>query len=270
MSIDIVFRPNKLQFDDFQRIDEQCFPNEPIGVGTFNKNLTGNFWGAFFEQELVGYSYITLKPNLAWISRICISLDFRNRGIGSMLMEKMVEFCHDVHREKAILYVRQDNPIAVRFYEKHGFMSKESSYQYVVPINDFFRQRRYMSRSGLIATPITELSKCLVPEFPPQWANIEELHDPPNMYVLVFYTNDGSLIGYSRLDPNFPGCFPFVVDKPVIYLTKVLVYLKKYLLPEKSILKLTFENDELADVCSKLHFTLNYRLIRMEKNISNS
>jgi hypothetical protein len=89
------------------------------------------------------------------------------------------------------------------------------------------------------------------------------MHNPPLQYVLVFVDTKNVVFGYCRLSPSFPGCFPFVVCQPLLHLTAVFKGLKRYLLPEKDILKLTFANEELSGVCGRLGLKLNYKLLKM-------
>jgi ribosomal protein S18 acetylase RimI-like enzyme len=52
---------------------------------------------------------------------ITVIRDEWNKGIGSILMEKLIEFAKDAGIEILNLEVRADNTNAVHLYEKYGF-----------------------------------------------------------------------------------------------------------------------------------------------------
>lgn len=104
----------------------------------------------------------------------------------------------------------------------------------------------------------------LRPTFPPQWSDLVARHSPPDSYTLLFRVEGSERsIGYCRLSPDFPGCFPFVLAVPGGNLAAALVALGPYLLPQHRILRLTLAGAEIAQACDDLGFSLNYRLFKM-------
>lgn len=265
--VELEFQPVNLCFDEFHKLDKQCFPDEPMSSESFNRCVKSGFWTVFCERQLIGYSHINLTRDLAWIARIAVVINYRNRGIGNMLMETMLKYCRKVNRTTIILYVQQDNSAAVHLYEKHGFRISEESFQYIIPIHDFIEERKSDLGIRFDVLPISEVSEALRPEFPLQWSNLSESHNPPKMYVLVFRVADNQQVGYCRLVPTFPGCFPFELSSPKRYLSIALIRLKPFLSKQYEILKLTFANPKIARVCDSLGFKLNYRLYKMSATI---
>ena len=90
----------------------------------------------------------------------------------------------------------------------------------------------------------------------------------PKRYQLQFVDNTGAVRGSCRLDPDFPGCSPFVVDELDSYLMDALIALERYLNPARDILKLTFSGEQLERTCRNLGFRLNYELVKMERTLS--
>jgi len=272
VTIQIVYRPDNLDYDAFKKVETHCFPDEPIGAGKFADIVTQDFWAAFGGDEFVGYGYVMLKPAFALIARIGVGPGLRKRGIGNRLMETMLEHCRKHGRSRMILYVMQDNSSAIRLYHKFDFRECETTYQYVVPVRQFLDSllqsaSRPATASGPItALPINEVDPGHLPSFPEEWTDIASLHHPPDDHVFVFRTDEAHTAGFCRLSPEFPGCFPFVVDGNVVNrLADILRSLEQYLNPEKEILKLTFPDEALAEECRQLGFRLNYRLFKMEK-----
>jgi GNAT superfamily N-acetyltransferase len=287
---EIKYRPEKLDYETFARVDGPCFPDEPIESARFTEMLTQDFWAAFDDQGFIGFGYVVLKPAFAWIARVGVGPGRRGRGVGTRLMETMLEHCRKHGRSRVILYVMQDNAAAIRLYHKFGFSERETTYQYVVPIRKFLDSCRRppsgaaetsgpAEASGssqaagpaetfgpVTAVPINEADPEALPSFPEEWADIASMHDPPKNHVLIFMTDKAETTGFCRLSPEFPGCFPFVVDgSPVNRLARILCSLERYLNPGKEILKLTFPDGTLADECERLGFKLNYKLFKMEK-----
>lgn len=263
MSFRIEYQPASCSFDEFHELDVECFPEEPISAEAFAGFVTNDFWAAYDGNSLVGYSYVVRKPDVAWLSRIGTAGEYRNRGIATRLMESVVYHCSHIGLADIILYVQSDNPSAIRLYERFGFRTIESAYQFVLRIADIPGSVSDHSKDNIVAVPITEVSESSWPNFPREWRNIIEMHKPPNSHVLVFHDRVGNTVGYCRLNPGFPGCFPFVVRQPSANLWPTLRSLQTHLLPEKEILKLTFSDQALACACNDHGLELNYKLLKM-------
>src|SRR4030042_3692101 len=107
---ELEFQPVNLCFEKFHELDKQCFSDEPINNESFSRCVKSDFWAVFCEKQLIGYSYINFTPDLAWIARIGVAPNYRNRGIGNMLMKVMFEYCRKINRTTVILYVLQNTP----------------------------------------------------------------------------------------------------------------------------------------------------------------
>lgn len=269
MTFQTLYRPKNLTHEIFKTIEAFCFPEEPIhDIKQFMQWITGDFWAVFDDNELIGYSYLKLKAELAWIARIAVLPNYRNKGIGSKLMEIMIDYSQRNNRPKIILNVRQDNSSAICLYRKYGFIKSDVRYQYIVPIKRFLKLDHQSSYKLAIAVPITEVDASLIPPFSEEWRDLDSIHNPPDNYVLIFRSKRGEVVGYCRLNPDFPGCHPFVVERVTVNrLSDILFSLKPYLKAEKQELKLTFSDKDLADVCEQLNFKLHYKLFKMEKEM---
>jgi GNAT superfamily N-acetyltransferase len=261
MIFKIEYQPGNLSFDEFQRVDAECFHLEPINQLTFANFSSQDFWAAYDSTRLVGYSYAVRKPDVSWLSRICVSETYRRKGIASSLLQMVIDHAGEIGLPDLLLYVQSDNLPAIQLYEQFRFQIIETAYQFkLVDRQNIFS----IQRSELItAVPITEVEKSRWPEFLPEWMNITELHRPPEEYVLLFFNSSGENQGYCRLTPHFPGCFPFVVKQPFANLIPVLQALHPYQLPNKDDLMLTFSDEDLADACRQSGLKLNYQLYKM-------
>lgn len=261
MNFRIEYRPSELSFDEFQHVDAECFPQDPLNFASFLSLREHDFWGAYDALRLVGYSYVVRKPNLSWLSRICVSQAYRHKGIASAMLQMVIDHARQIGLPDLLLYVQSDNLPASQLYERFCFAIIESAYQF--RLVDLQQQFPGQKSQPITAVPILEVEKALWPAFPREWENLAEMHQPPQQVVLLFFDSSRENLGYCRLNPQFPGCFPFVVKQPLVNLKPVLQALHRYQLPGKEELILTFSDEELAQACKQMGMKLNYQLFKM-------
>ena len=77
------------------------------------------------DDKIVGNAVVSRNKISRYSHRAEISIavlrDFWGRGIGSRLMEMMIEFAREVGIEILYLEAREDNERAVNLYKKYGF-----------------------------------------------------------------------------------------------------------------------------------------------------
>jgi len=83
---------------------------------------------AVANREVIGFAYLKIldSKRLSASLGILIKEEFRGKGIGSKLMEKLIKFGCRESIEKISLTVLVDNAIAVHMYKKYGFKEKRS------------------------------------------------------------------------------------------------------------------------------------------------
>jgi GNAT superfamily N-acetyltransferase len=261
MNIHIEYQPDGLLFDEFCRVDVECFPQEPINYEAFTHIVKKDFWAAYDSTILIGYCYVVRRHNISWLSRMCVAGQYRHRGIASQMMQTVIDNAKQDGMPDIMLYVESENLSAIRLYERFGFRSIESAYQFMIVDPEQIHLKQ--TSKSITAVPICEYEESYWPQFPREWTNIAEMHKPPERYVLLFLDQSGRNWGYCRLTPQFPGCFPLVVEQPLDNLLPVLQELRRYLMPGKEALILTFSDDELAEACRELGLKMNYQLYKM-------
>lgn len=93
-------------------------------------NQSSEFYFATFGDEIVGYlklnfgqSQTELKDNKALeIERIYVVKDFHGKGVGQLLYEKAIKIARQVDADYVWLGVWEENPRAINFYKKNGFV----------------------------------------------------------------------------------------------------------------------------------------------------
>jgi GNAT superfamily N-acetyltransferase len=267
MVIRIEYQPHGLTYSEFAKVDRECFPCEPGDEVLFQAFLGQDFWAAWDGGALAGYCSAFSKPTLFWIRRIGVAGSHRRQGIDRELMSRALAHCREMGLGKAMLYVQEGNSPALSLYEAFGFVKAETIFQYIweTPLKSSFPSRK--ATPAIKALPVDEAFEASMPELPEQWGDFRALHKPPGQYALLFNDEQGEAIGYCRLSPGFPGCFPFSVNYPAVNLPGVLLALRGYLLPEKDHLKLTLDDPALAETCDTLGLRLNYKLYKMVRSI---
>lgn len=249
MNIHIEYQPPQLTFDAFHRVDAACFPHEPIPPDDFRTFGKNDFWAAFDSTTLVGYCYVIRRPDMSWLSRLCVCSEYRQFGIATQMMRIVIDHARQIGLPDIVLY------------EKFGFHPVESAYQFVFVDPDQINSNR--TSKSITAVPILDIEETSWPQFPREWTDMAAVHRPPNQYVFVFRDPSGKNMGYCRFSPQFPGCFPFTIEQPQEYLLPALRQLHRYALPGKESIILTFSDDELAEACRILSLKLNYQLYKM-------
>lgn len=73
----------------------------------------------------VNFSTFQVKPYL-YIHDICVWKEHRGKGVGKMLMEKLIAIAEERKYCKITLEVREDNAVAQSLYKSLGFKDSES------------------------------------------------------------------------------------------------------------------------------------------------
>ena len=104
-----------LEFDDFWNYnilkDELESKNSKYIVA---KNIDSNY-------ELVGFAGIKILVDEADIMNIVVKKSYRNKGIGSLLLENLILLCNESNLESLSLEVNEKNIPAINLYKKFGF-----------------------------------------------------------------------------------------------------------------------------------------------------
>ena len=85
------------------------------------ENGKSKYFVAKQENEIIGFAGILLIIDEVNIMNIVVRKDKRNLGIGSLLLEKIIDFS-EIHNATSItLEVNEKNIPAIKLYKKYGF-----------------------------------------------------------------------------------------------------------------------------------------------------
>jgi len=109
---DIVDKPElSLYIDGFGRADDFCL------VADIDGRVVGAVWTRILAGKVKGYGNVDeYTPEFA----ISVYKEYRNMGIGTSLMRRMLDLLKEKGYKRASLAVQKEN-YAVRMYEKVGF-----------------------------------------------------------------------------------------------------------------------------------------------------
>ncbi|MDF2949208.1 MAG: rimI [Sedimentibacter sp.] len=131
-----------MRYDDLDQITEIekiCF-SLPWSKNSFEQELKNEL--AYYQcaeenGKIMGYMGMWKIIDECHITNVAMLPEYRNRGIASLLISKMIEICKCSEIHNMTLEVRQSNLPAISLYEKFGFVSvgKRPRY-YMKPIED--------------------------------------------------------------------------------------------------------------------------------------
>lgn len=125
--------------DQIVHIEKECF-SLPWPKESFEKELLNEL--AYYQcaeenGKIAGYMGMWKIIDECHITNIAVLPEYRNKGIGGMLIRKMIEICKCSEITAMTLEVRESNVPAIKLYKKFGFITegKRPKY-YVKPVED--------------------------------------------------------------------------------------------------------------------------------------
>jgi diamine N-acetyltransferase len=105
------------------------FSTEKLKTELTDKNA--EFYFAELDNKVIGYLKVNFgqsqteikDENSLEIERIYVLKEFHGKKVGQILYDKAIELAKDKNLENVWLGVWEENPRAIRFYEKNGFVA---------------------------------------------------------------------------------------------------------------------------------------------------
>ncbi len=105
-----IFNSEPRKLTDLKNIKKHYFENNGI------------FYVAEDDGKIIGtIGVLREKKDVARLSRMYVSNDYRKQGIGQKLLDKIFGFCENKDYKKIILSTYPEMKAAIKFYEKNGF-----------------------------------------------------------------------------------------------------------------------------------------------------
>lgn len=100
------------QFDKFWSID--------ILKSDFQDHQS-HYFSIKENQKVIGFAGVKIVFDVADIMNIAVRIDKRHLGIGSLLLETLIEYVRSFHCSKILLEVNEKNVPAISLYKKYHF-----------------------------------------------------------------------------------------------------------------------------------------------------
>jgi ribosomal-protein-alanine N-acetyltransferase len=110
---------------EIAQTEEMCF-SEPWSEGAVSDFLSYKYNGALIclaDGAFAGYVTYTALCGEVQIANVATVPAFRRKGIGSLLIEHLVNFAKETGNELITLEVRLGNEPAIALYKKYGFVT---------------------------------------------------------------------------------------------------------------------------------------------------
>ncbi len=104
-------------------IEEAVYPF-PWTLGIFQDCLRVGYccWLVELDEVLIGYGVMSVVIDESHILNLCIHPDWRGRGIGRKLIQRLLKIARQHGAETAFLEVRESNHAALALYQGLGFV----------------------------------------------------------------------------------------------------------------------------------------------------
>ncbi len=122
-SINIGFA-DKIHAYEISQIEEMCFslPWSQNAISDFLNYDYNKILCAFYDGNIVGYISYSLICGECSIENVAVKPSFRKCGIGSLILQRLLELLKEQAAESIFLEVRKSNTPAINLYKKHGFL----------------------------------------------------------------------------------------------------------------------------------------------------
>lgn len=104
-------------------IERACFA-DPWSQRQFEQELSNelaHYVVALMNDQVVGYGGVWSISGEGNITNIAVHPDFRKRGIGQAVVERLISYAQELGLEFLTLEVRESNQGAISLYRKNGF-----------------------------------------------------------------------------------------------------------------------------------------------------
>lgn len=98
------------------------------------------YLGYFLDESLVGYLEYVILYERAELCQIFVLEEFRNRKIGFILMNSLVDICKKFSCYNITLEVNVNNTFAIALYERVGFVKRTLRKGYYRGVDGFLME----------------------------------------------------------------------------------------------------------------------------------
>lgn len=108
-------------------IDKECFDNNAWSESLYRDELQDKnkyYFVAKDKDKVIGYGGFSHIIDEAHIMNIAVTGSYRAIGVGSKIIEKLIEQARNLMIKSITLEVNENNKVAIEFYLKYKFVIK--------------------------------------------------------------------------------------------------------------------------------------------------
>lgn len=115
---------NESDIDDVVEISNLSFstPWSRLSYEQELNNSLAKYFVAKIDNKVIGFIGTWIIVDESHITNVAVHPNYRKLGIGSKLIESMLNYCKEKNCTAYTLEVRESNKTAISAYEKHGFI----------------------------------------------------------------------------------------------------------------------------------------------------
>lgn len=115
---------NESDIDDVLEISNLSFstPWSRLSYEQELNNSLAKYFVAKINDKVVGFIGTWIIVDESHVTNVAVHPNYRKLGIGSKLIESMLNYCKEKNCTSYTLEVRESNKTAISVYEKHGFV----------------------------------------------------------------------------------------------------------------------------------------------------
>lgn len=115
---------NESDIDDVVEISNLSFstPWSRLSYEQELNNSLAKYFVAKIDNKVIGFIGTWIIVDESHITNVAVHPNYRKLGIGSKLIESMLNYCKEKNCNAYTLEVRESNKTAISVYEKHGFV----------------------------------------------------------------------------------------------------------------------------------------------------
>jgi ribosomal protein S18 acetylase RimI-like enzyme len=267
MSDTHVIRPLKDDdFDAFLKYQEVGSVDEETW-GRFQRLVQGDaFFGLFVDGLLIGHlNLLPFGDDSSHFQGVYILSEHRGKGYGNLFMEHALEWYREQGSiRKVHLYTEQTNKVAQNLYKKYGFEITSEAWHFFVPFDSLSPQNKHGCEE-IQEDEIDVVGASFESAMPASYIRRNLSSERTRMIKLV--DGKGDIAGVCRLNPNFPGCFPFAIGEVDVF-DDFIEGLREFSSDEFDYVRVTFFGiPELANLCKSRKYQLHHELFRMTRRL---
>lgn len=140
---------NEMQLSDLDELQDIFDKDFPCSwkLHTLKSELTNNssrYVVVRSNNEIIGFAGVWLSVDDAHITNIVVKNSYRHKGIGSLLLEKLIEITKENCKASLTLEVNTNNIYAQRLYNKFNFKNLGIRKKYYNNTDDAFIMTLYL------------------------------------------------------------------------------------------------------------------------------